>query len=312
MIDAIPTAVMYIKNGAGGRWWKVARDEGQVHADWKHVPSALLETADFPAIEPIIRSSWGFKPGATQNINALRSLIDRPSQYLWVTLESEALWWCTVHDKIQINPEGETKERGHFWLNCALPWSNYSLGHQRFLAASELPGIIVDTLEFKGVVSEPHGWREILRVIHNREDADARAAAAARLGYELAVAKLIARLQTKDFELLVDLVLSRTGWMRVAKLGGVTKGVDIEVENPSTNEIAFVQIRSVATQTTLDDYVSRFKNRTDRYHRMIFVVHTPRGNLKPPTELPVQVWTEKDISDLVVRLGLGDWVAKRV
>ena len=116
----------------------------------------------------------------------------------------------------------------------------------------------------------------------------------------------------KDFEVLVDLILSRSGWARLAKLGGVTEGIDIEVENASADEIAFVQVKSSATQSTLDDYVSRFNERRDRYKRMIFVVHSPSGNITPPPDQPVQVWDGQRIARLVVKLGLGDWVATRL
>jgi hypothetical protein len=105
--------------------------------------------------------------------------------------------------------------------------------------------------------------------------------------------------------------LSRTGWARLAKLGGVTEGIDVEVENASSDEIAFVQVKSSANQHVLDDYVSRFKDRRDRYKRMIFAVHKPEGNVTPPEDQPVQVWTGKHIANLVVKLGLGDWVGKR-
>jgi hypothetical protein len=45
---------------------------------------------------------------------------------------------------------------------------------------------------------------------------------------------------------------------------------------------------------------------------MIFAVHTPRGSLAAPREIPVQVWTGGKVSELVVRLGLGRWVESRL
>lgn len=75
------------------------------------------------------------------------------------------------------------------------------------------------------------------------------------------------RLSPKDFEGIVDLILSRSGWTRIAKLGGTTYGVDGEVENPAIGEIAFVQVKSQATQGALDDYADPFRQRRDRYWR---------------------------------------------
>ena len=45
----------------------------------------------------------------------------------------------------------------------------------------------------------------------------------ARQVYEAAVARLVARLGDKDFEVLTDLILGRSGWACLAKLGGVTE-----------------------------------------------------------------------------------------
>jgi hypothetical protein len=102
-------------------------------------------------------------------------------------------------------------------------------------------------------------------------------------------------------------------WARLARLGGVTEGIDIEVENVASDEIAFVQVKSTATQAVLDDYLSRFNARRDRYNRMIFAVHTPKGApLTLPSGQPISVWTGKDIAHRVVKLGLGDWVATRL
>jgi hypothetical protein len=312
MADAFPNSVRYVKNGEGGRWWPAAKAHGQVHLGWHIVPHDLLRIADMTAIEPLIRREFGAKRGATQDFNALRTLLDHPSQHLWVTFQDGCMWWCTVRNGIEANPDGDMSNRGHFWLTCALPWSNHSIDGKRHLSITDLPGIITATSGFKGTVCKPKGWREILRIIRNEEDADARAAALAREAYEGAVAKLVARLGDKDFEVLVDLILSRTGWARLARLGGVTEGIDVEVENATSDEIAFVQVKSSATQAVLDDYVSRFSKQKDHYKRMIFAIHSPKGELMPPDDQLVQVWTGKRIANLVVRLGLGDWVAKRL
>jgi len=312
MTDVLPGSVRYVKNGAGGQWWKAARDNGQIHAGWRSVPAPLRLAADMVAIESLIRAEFGAKPGATQDYNALRTLLDRPSQHLWVTFQDGCMWWCTVCDGIETNPEVETKDRGHFWLTCATPWSNHSLGGARHLVTTELPGIVTTTAGYQATVCEPKGAREILRIIRNEEDSDAHKAALARQAYEDAVAKLVARLGPKDFEVLVDLILSRTGWARLAKLGGATEGIDVEVENIASDEIAFVQVKSTATQAVLDDYTARFNARRERYNRMIFAVHSPKGTLTPPAGQPIAIWTGPDIARRVVKLGLGDWVATRL
>lgn len=282
-----------------------------MHAGWSQIPDDALEEINIAAISATLREQYGSKPGATQDLNALRTLLERPSQHLWITFEDGFMWWATVRDGITVSPLNDTAQHGHFWLDLDRPWDNRSLAG-RYLAMSELPGTVTTTAGFQGTVCEPKGWREILRLIRDEEDADTVAAMSARLNYQAAVGKLVARLRPKDFELLIDLILSRSGWTRIAKIGGATEGIDVEVENPAIDEVAFVQVKGEAGQAILDDYVARFRARRERYHRMIFAAHTPKGALKAPDGEPVQVWDGTKVAELVVRLGLGDWLAKRV
>lgn len=308
---ALPNSLRYVKLGAGGRWWEAAKERGQIHFGWKAVPDEALASADYAVIESTIRGEYGDKSGATQDFKAVRSVLDRPSRHVWVAYQAGALWWCTVRDGITINPAGEGKDLGHFWLTCERPWSDRSFGG-RHLLLSQLPGIVGATSGFQGTVCRPGGWQEILRILTDAEDPAVMAAAQARGAYEAAVSTLVARLKPKDFELLVDLLLSRTGWSRLDKLGGNTEGIDVEVENPALDEVAFVQVKSRADQAVLDGSVGDFMDRRERHARMIFAVHSPKGKLVPPPDEPVQVWDGPRIAHLVVRLGLGDWVANRV
>jgi hypothetical protein len=71
-------------------------------------------------------------------------------------------------------------------------------------------------------------------------------------------------------------------------------------------------VKSSATQKVLDDYVRRFDAQRDRYARMIFAVHSVDGQLIPPANSAVQLWTCEKLAELVVRLGLGEWVENKL
>jgi hypothetical protein len=315
MINYFPQTVRYMKNGSVGKWWKAAKDHGQLHCGWWFVPRDLLRQADLARIEDCIRQHEGYKtPGAaTADFNALKTLLDRPSQHIWITFEDGCLWWCTVRDGITVNMDrSKQKDEGSFWLTCNRPWSNHSVG-EKLLARANLPGKVTRVAGFRGTVCEPSGSAEILRIIQDKEDPATLAAVSAREAYTTALATLIGKLHDRDFELLIDLILARTGWNRLAKLGGSTADIDIEAENVATNEIAFVQVKSKATQKVLDDYVERFQDQRDRYDRMIFAVHSPEGDLTVPEDEPsIQIWNGDRIAELAVRLGLGEWIANRL
>ncbi len=312
MAESLPQSVRYVKNGASGRWWAAAKAHAQLHCGWWFLPRDLLQRLDLQGIEAAIRDHYKKPAAGTTDVNAIKSLIESPSQHLWVTFEDGYLWWCTVNDEITVNIDKHNENtEGSFWLTCKRPWSNRSIGG-RLLARSDLPGPVTAVAGFRAMICEPSASTEILRIIQDKEDPDCIAAALARDSYTGAVAKLVKRLHERDFELLIDLILTRTGWMRLAEAGGTTEGVDIEVQNATADEIAFVQVKSRAAQAVLDDYVERFRARRDRYDRMIFAVHSAVATLDPPTGEPIQVWNDDRIAQLSVQLGLGEWIAKRL
>ncbi len=313
--DEIPNLVRYVKNGKGGKWWPVAKAKGQIHAGWKIIPANLIEhPGDFSAI----RREYGESQEVSKNagarkkdLNQLLSLLDSPSAYVWITFEAGFLWWCTVDDQAAANPQEENAARGHFWLTCKRPWSNLSL-KGRLLARADLPGIVDRVAGFRDTLCKPREEQAILRIIRDEVNPHVVEAVEARNVYEQTVGRMVSQLKWQDFEQLIDLILARTSRARISKTGGYQEGFDIEAQNLAADEIAFVQIKSEATQATLSDYVSRFTERRDRYARMVFAVHKVRGPLTLPSGLPVQVWTGERLATLVVRLGLGEWIGNRL
>jgi len=206
VVDTLPPSVRYVKNGRGGRWWKVAKGNGQVHGGWSNIPGHLLENpGDFSAIQQLIEQDPEMPdPGAQKrDFGQLKDLLDHPGQRIWVTYEDGCMWWCTVNDGV-IATASSTVETGHFWLTCDQPWSNHSLGG-RLLAITELPGIATRAAGFRGTVCEPQGAEVILRIIRDEKDPAAIAAVQARDTYEQAVGHMIQQLTWQDFERLIDL-----------------------------------------------------------------------------------------------------------
>jgi hypothetical protein len=318
MIENLPqTSVLYVKNGEHGRWWPAAKENGQIHAGWTNITHDLLTSPDYEIIKQREIEDYMKlgkpKGSAMADANALWRLLHSPSQHVWITFEEGCMWWCTVRDGAVINPTGRDARTGNFWLVCDRKWSNESLVHKRRLAIAVLPGKVSAVARFSGTVAEPKAWETILRVIRDEKDDVAIKAADARSSYEAAIDKMVKELHWKDFELLIDLVFARTGWTRISVLGGTQKGIDLEVENLTIDEIAFVQVKSSANQAVLDCYIDQFKEQSDRYARMIFAVHSPDGKLTTPADdRRVQVWAGDRIARLVVRLGLGEWVESRL
>lgn len=196
-------------------------------------------------------------------------------------------------------------------------WSANALGRiahsvESCLRTQICPEQLRPVAGFRGTTCTPKASDAILRIIRDEQDPDIAKAAAARAEYELRVQDLVKKLSPQDFEQLIDLALARSGWTRLSKVGGIREGIDVEVENPAVDEVAFVQVKGSATQSILNDYVMRFTNRREQYDRMIFAVHSPIGRLTCPDNPEVQVWTVHEIAHRVVRLGLGEWIESKL
>jgi hypothetical protein len=74
----------------------------------------------------------------------------------------------------------------------------------------------------------------------------------------------------QDFELLVDLVFSASGWRRTGPIGRTQKMVDLELELPTTGERAFIQAKSRTNKTQFGDYLEQFAQ-ADHFDSMFYV-----------------------------------------
>lgn len=64
------------------------------------------------------------------------------------------------------------------------------------------------------------------------------------------ITPVIQMLNDHDFEILVDMLLTKSGWLRVGECGGTQKAIDMQYRIPITNETIYVQVKSV-----LDDNI---------------------------------------------------------
>lgn len=114
----------------------------------------------------------------------------------------------------------------------------------------------------------------------------------------------------RDFEILVDLVFSSSGWRRVGQAGGTQKTLDLDLVLPSTGERAFVQIKSRTSQTELDDYLERFE--AEPSDRMFYVYHTAPTELTYGNNSGCSLIGSARLAEMVLDAGLFTWLFKKM
>lgn len=96
------------------------------------------------------------------------------------------------------------------------------------------------------------------------------------------VRQMMKLLTPRDFETLVDLVFSTSGWRRLGVVGKTQKTLDLDLLLPSTGERAFVQVKSQTTSAELADYVGKLDELG--HTTECFMSITPERH-KPPTRV---------------------------
>ena len=163
---------------------------------------------------------------------------------------------------------------------------------------------------FRGTVCQVKPFEYLLRKLNDELSPEVAAAEDAERTLIKAIAGLLRLLTWQDFELLVDLIFSTSGWRRITEVGRTQKTVDLELVLPTTGERAFVQIKSQANLTSLLDYTNRF-NDADIYNRMFFVWHS--GNIGENASAAAVTLVGPDrLSQMVLDAGLFSWLRDKV
>jgi hypothetical protein len=132
---------------------------------------------------------------------------------------------------------------------------------------------------------------------------------------ELMVQGVLSAIRTlvpKDFELLVEIIFSRS-WRRIGQMGGVEKFIDIVYEDPLNpmRRIA-VQVKSETNAKEVERYCS--DEQIDLYEKLYFVFHTPDSQtILEGYELPdkLEVVDGLTLAGLVVDSGLVHWLKEK-
>jgi len=300
--------IRYIKLGAAGCWAKRSFAQDEIHFGHSDVSHELALSGNKEAIVAKHMALGRTQGKARDFARELLDFYHLPEETIWITFEQGVLWWTQA--STEVIWLGPGSDHGKRMRKTLFPWRN-----------TDLKGNILscDTLSTK--LTKVAGYRQTLCSVSAEdylrhkligEDIPVVAeAVAARRAAVLAAANLISTLHWADFETLIDLILARSGWFRSSPLGGHQKDADLLVEQIVTGETALVQVKSVATQATLDDYILRFDSMPS-YSRLIFACHSPTGLLDIQTRDDVTLWTRDTLAEAAMRNGLFDWLVARV
>lgn len=305
-----PATVRYIKLGPGDRWFAscVAHQRLELgHGDIAHEPALA---GDWPGIARDFAQRFGKSASkASDFVRELRDFHTLGADCLWLTFTQGSLWWAFAAPEVTwLGGDGDSS--GYRARKLVDGWRNTSVRGEPLTVAG-LSTRLTQVAAYRQTLCRVSAADYAVRRINGEQDPTV--ARAQRIHADLigVAGDLIAQLHWADFELLVDLIFARGGWRRLSSVGGTQKDIDLALEQPTTGERAFVQVKSKASASVLTDYVARFRA-DPGYQRMFFVCHSPTGVLALPTDPAIHVWAGRQLAERTVQAGLFDWLVEKV
>jgi hypothetical protein len=151
---------------------------------------------------------------------------------------------------------------------------------------------------------------DLLRRIRGVQSEHRRRAVRALDEMVSAIGDLLDQLRQDDFEPLIELIFSSSGWRRISGVGGSQKTLDMAMVLATTGEHCFVQVKSQTNLTTLTGLIEALEN-WQGYSRMFFAYHTPAELFYSDATDRVTVWHRYEIAKQAIRAGLADWILNR-
>lgn len=299
--------VRYIKLGSGAVWAEQAFEESILPVDFRDVPHELCAAGDWVAVNAHLRAAGNAARTATNWTRELREFYELDERCLWFTISNGHLYWAFAAPEVISTPNDRNLPQRH--RRIIGEWSRSDLLGKP-LTTRSLSSALLRTASYQMTICSAERQSYLLRRIRGDEDplhVEAKLLQAKMV--ELAVA-MICQLDWRDFEMLVDLIFARGGWQRGSAIGKGEVDVDLSLTMPTTGELAWVQIKSKASQAILNDYLGRFERDGSCQH-FFFVCHTAVGSLIAPEGAGLHVWTGPTLARATIAAGLFDWLAER-
>ena len=308
MIKINPSKVLFIKLGRGGEWEQecvtlsqtirlgfggAEEHQSSLNQQWDAVKEAYIKGG---------RSTIA----ASQFVNQIREFYEADETILWVTFFRKKLWWCFSKKEVTLLQD-ETKVRPVLGA-----WSDKDI-NGGLLTFDQLSGKLLKTQGYRGTLCTVELKEYVVSKINGEKLPEVVQAEKSIIELEQSIGHLIQHLECREFELLIDLIFSKCGWQRLGAVGKTEKTLDLDLLSPVTGERAMVQVKSESTKAEFESYCNDF-NDTDVFDKLFFVVHTPDKGLREAarnTESKIKVLLLEEISALVVRAGLIDWIIKK-
>lgn len=245
------------------------------------------------------------KGKATETTNQIKTFYESDEETLWITFFNRKLWWCFAEKEvIRLDDGGKIRKvKGN--------WKDHDIqGHR--LTIENLSSKLTKVQSFQGTICKVKELEYLIRKINYQNLPEVEKAVITLDTLLEDVEPLIQNLTWKDFELLIDLIFTHSGWQRTSERGKTEKSIDLALMSPVTGNQAFVQIKSKSNMAEFKNYTKLYEDMKDEFQEMYYVVHTTNNSFsKWKDTSDIKLWDVTKLSRLVVNSGLINWLIKK-
>lgn len=275
---------------------------------WESIREELISSSQSP-------ESRQSKQAATSAVNQVRFFFESDADTTWITFHAGKLYWAQLDtNKPPIQVEGgSSRETMNGW-SC--------MASQEKLEIESLSGSLTKLMMFRGTSCDLEKSTEgyLRRRLLGKQQPYIKKIKDSRAELEKGVREAIQTLTPQDFELLTELIFSKT-LRRVSSTGKVQKYVDIVFENPLTlnglnnhGQIC-VQVKSETSSKQLKEYLDNEERQ--RFSAFYYVYHSSSDQIEEAeiqTEYPeenIYLLDINKVATLAVDNGLLTWIINK-
>ena len=298
----------FIKLGKQGRWEDELDNGNKARIGWSNIDTGDIQNENWSKIKQIINQDFserGKKTGATQDFNALKSFCDATDNDIFITFYDSKLFWCFLSNE-KLHQDEFSKYR-----TTSLNWSCRNIKGE-IIYINKISGKISKTQGFRATLCKIEEKESLLRIINAERSPIVEQLEIKKTELNNCLQEALSELHWKDCEVLADLIFRQSGWRRISTLGESMKYVDIELVDPITKDLYQVQVKAAATINDFEDYAEKFTG--NGFKKMFFVTfnkNTPLNDYSHNYD-NVQLLTGNKLADLIIDLGLTNWVLDKL
>lgn len=294
--------IRFIKLGNSGNWEKSCiEDDNSIRLGYESPYHEECLNGDWgPVRQYWLEAKKGKQGTATRDINQIKDFYELSEADIWITFFKRKMYWCHAQKDVQQLEDGSRIRKVVGKWRCedknGFP-----------LTIENTDGRITKVQGFRGTICGVEQPEYLLRKINGDLQPEVEAAKKSLKILKANVESLIKGLWWNDFELLVDLIFSKSGWQRISVVGKTEKDIDLDVFSPVTQKRAFVQVKSSINADQMKECYESFRQ-YQQYDEMYIVFHSSNGAEANISDPRVHLWNLSRVAELVIHAGLIDWL----